>query len=117
MALNTHELAMWGLGIDWALQKFDICKIAQLNSTFPVNIGDGFYAYIRNQSEDVYLTNKQSDIIGETFTGEANQIWRFDRQHNGAYSITSIHDNACMDVWGRQLKAVQRSMLTAAVPF
>ena len=100
MNLNSHNLEMWGVGTDWAPQEFDICAVNKINDTLPVNLGEEFYAYIRNQSENVYLTNQQNNISGEAFTGENTQIWRFNRQSNGSYAISSVFDNACMDVLG-----------------
>ena len=104
MSLTTHNLEMWGVGPDWAPQEFDIITIPKMNGTFPADLGEEFCAYIRNQSGDVYLTNQLNNIGGEEFTGNSRQIWRFNKQSNGAYSISSVYDNACMDVLGITLE-------------
>ncbi|SDK74018.1 repeat domain (List_Bact_rpt), partial [Sarcina sp. DSM 11001] len=72
----------------------------RVHDTLPVDMGEEFYAYIRNQSHNAYLTNQLNNIGGEEFTGNSRQIWRFNKQSNGAYSISSVYDNACMDVLG-----------------
>ena len=100
MSLTTHNLEMWGVGADWAPQEFDIFIIPKVHDTFPIDLGADFYAYFRNQSENVYMTNQKQNIGGETFTGGSTQIWRFQRQSNGAYSIVSVDDNSCVDVQG-----------------
>ena len=97
MNQTTYNLEMWGRGYDWAPQEFDI-EIFK-----PTNIGDGFYAFIRNQSKDVYLTNQKNNIGGEAYTGNSTQVWKFNRQSNGAYAIISAYDNSCMDVLGVSL--------------
>ena len=72
--------------------------LPKVHGTTPIDIGGSFYAYIRNQASNLYLTNQKDNIAGEEFTGENTQVWRFERQSNEAYVITSIDDNACMDV-------------------
>ena len=72
--------------------------LPKVHGTTPIDIGGSFYAYIRNQASNLYLTNQKDNIAGEEFTGENTQVWRFQRQSNEAYVITSIDDNACMDV-------------------
>ena len=104
MSSITYNLEMWGVGADWAPQEFDIITIPKMNGTLPADLGEEFYAYIRNQSQDMYLTNQQDNIGGEVFTGESTQIWRFNKQSNGAYSISSAYDNACMDVLGNSME-------------
>ena len=76
----------------------------RVHDTLPVDMGEEFYAYIRNQSQNAYLTNQLNNIGGEEFTGNNRQIWRFNKQSNGAYSISSVYDNACMDVLGITLE-------------
>ena len=76
----------------------------RVHNTLPVDMGEEFYAYIRNQSHNAYLTNQLNNIGGEEFTGNNRQIWRFNKQSNGAYSISSVYDNACMDVLGITLE-------------
>ena len=69
-----------------------------VHNTMPYNLGEDFYAYIRNQAANVYLTNQKDNIAGELFTGQSTQVWRFQRLSNGAYVISSADNNACMDV-------------------
>ena len=72
--------------------------LPKVHGTTPIDIGGSFYAYIRNQAANVYLTNQKDNIAGELFTGQSTQVWRFQRLSNGAYVISSADNNACMDV-------------------
>lgn len=68
------------------------------------NLGDEFYAYIKQHSSDLYLTNQLGDefgnVVGQEPTCEKSQVWKFTRLANGAYSICSIVDNGYMDIRG-----------------
>lgn len=64
----------------------------------PVDLGDDFYAYIRHQNKQVYLTEESNSIYGRSFRGTTDQIWRFYRQSNGAYAIVNAGNNGCIDV-------------------
>ena len=97
---NNYNLELWGVGENWSPQEFDIYIIPSVDAALPVNLGTGFYAYIRHQTKDVYLTNQSHNIAGEAFTGDKGQIWRFDRHADGSYVIWSAADNSCMDVLG-----------------
>ena len=79
---------------------FDITGSSEYGS--PIDIGTGFIAYIRNPAVNRFLTNQVPNIAGELFTGDKNQVWKFDRQSDGSYVITSAVDNyvSCMDVLG-----------------
>ena len=98
MSSTTHNLEIWDVKGDWDPQEYDIYIIPMAHNTMPYNLGEDFYAYIRNQAANVYLTNQKDNIAGEEFTGESTQVWRFQRLNNGAYVISSADNNACMDV-------------------
>lgn len=66
----------------------------------PANLPASFYAYVRHQSKQLYMTNQLNNIAGEPYTGALNQIWRFERQSSGAYAIFSELNGACVDVEG-----------------
>lgn len=65
-----------------------------------VDIGTDFYACIEHQSTGMYLTNQNTNVAGETPNGTSNQIWKFVRQSNGAYSIQSALNGYYLDVYG-----------------
>ena len=52
----------------------------RLNFRKNVDIGTGFYAYIKNTALDRYLTNDEdANVTSRSATGAVNQIWYFDR--------------------------------------
>lgn len=66
----------------------------------PANLPASFYAYVRHQSKQLYMTNLLDNIAGKAYTGGSNQVWRFERQSSGAYAIFSELNGACVDVEG-----------------
>ena len=64
----------------------------------PVNIGTGFYAYIINTSSWKHLTNDGNNVSLRSETGKPNQVWYFERQSDGSYSIRSVQDMWAMEV-------------------
>ncbi len=64
----------------------------------PVNVGDDFYAYIINTSRWMHLTNDENNVSLRSETGNANQIWFFDRLNDGSYSIRSALNQNAMEV-------------------
>lgn len=64
----------------------------------PVNLGNDFYAYISNKGTNMILSNIDSkNVQGCEQVALKNQIWHFNRQSDGSYSIISYSDNNSMD--------------------
>ncbi|MBQ9679944.1 MAG: RICIN domain-containing protein [Ruminococcus sp.] len=63
----------------------------------PVNVGTDFYAYIINTSPWKHLTNDNNNVSIRTETGEANQVWKFDRLSDGSYRIINVADGKALD--------------------
>lgn len=90
-------------GKRWAYAKasdFSISKKSQNdNVSFgsPVNLGTNFYAYIINTYAWKHLTNDGRNVSMRTETGAASQIWKFERQNDGAYKIINMQDNRVLD--------------------
>ncbi len=59
----------------------------KLDGQDPVDMGKDFYARIANESIGKYFTDKNGEVWAEGLSGEANQVWHFMRQANGAYLI------------------------------
>ncbi len=72
----------------------------------PVDIGTDFYAYIQNNYNDKVVTNDSDENCENrnarvrSYTGASNQIWKFERQSDGSYKITSIFNGLALDVTG-----------------
>lgn len=64
------------------------------------NLGTSFYATISNVGSGLYVTNDTTNISVRSANGSKNQIWLFEKQSNGCYSIRSATDMLCMDVDG-----------------
>ena len=64
----------------------------------PMNLGDSFYAQIENVGKKVQISNCNLNVQGAEPIGTNNQIWKFERQNDGSYSIISNYDGYSMDV-------------------
>lgn len=63
----------------------------------PVDLGTDFYAYIINTYAWKHLTNDGPNVSMRSETGEANQVWRFEKQYDGSYKITNCLDGFVLD--------------------
>ncbi len=63
-----------------------------------IDVGDDFFAYIQNNKTKKYLTNDNRNVSVRDLTGELNQIWKFERQDDGAYIIRTCFDNKVLNV-------------------
>lgn len=68
------------------------------SSLTPVDIGDDWYGYIINSKEWKHLTNDGENVSFRTETGAKNQIWKFTKNSDGSYKITSLADGKVLDV-------------------
>lgn len=64
----------------------------------PVDIGDDWYGYIINSKEWKHLTNDNTNADFKTQTGAKNQLWKFTKNNDGSYTITSLADGNVLDV-------------------
>ncbi|MBE6824454.1 MAG: hypothetical protein E7513_03810 [Ruminococcaceae bacterium] len=64
----------------------------------PVDVGTNFYAYIVNNVTKKYLTNDNRNVSVRSLTGDANQVWKFERQSDGAYIIRTCFDSKVLNV-------------------
>jgi hypothetical protein len=90
-------------GHTYNMSAFSTYKIYSAPYTLPVedvsvDVGTNFYAYIINTSRWKHLTDDGNNISMRSETGEANQIWYFERQSNGTYSIRSANNKHAMEV-------------------
>lgn len=63
-----------------------------------LDLGTDFYAYIINTPAWRHLTNDGFNVSIRDETGSANQVWKFDRDGDGAYKITNCQDGNVLDV-------------------
>lgn len=80
------------------------------------NIGSGFYAAIVNDKSNMALTVDKSNgnnIVVRSFTGAANQMWKFTRLANGSYKIISCLDSTALDI-GSFFTATRANVKTGA---
>lgn len=96
---SRHNLSIWVHGDDWSPQEFNIIKI-DVDGNLPLNLGDEFYSYIEHQKSGLFLTKQGNNIAGEAPKDSDNQIWKFHRLSNGAYSIQSHANGSFFDVNG-----------------
>ena len=98
MSLSDHNVSLWGKGDDWEPQEFNINIISYIITADPVDIGTDFYATIEHQTTGLMMTNQEHNLIGNEKSGTKNQVWKFERQTNGAYKIVNAYDNSVIDV-------------------
>lgn len=103
MGIDNCLVAVWDYGDDFAPQKFDIIRI-DVNNTLPSDLGDEFYAIIKNiRTNNVFtMTNSLSkyayDIKGEEYNNSDNQIWEFIKESDGSYLIQNTSNGYYLDV-------------------
>lgn len=64
----------------------------------PSNLGEQFYAQIKNPSTNMYVSNVDGNVEGKELDCTGSEIWRFERQSDGTYKIISSVDEKAMDV-------------------
>lgn len=69
-------------------------------SAFCANLGDEFYGTILNSAcwKPISKTEGTDNITLETETGTAKQKWKFERQSDGAYVISSCCDGTVLEM-------------------
>ena len=63
-----------------------------------VDVGTDFYAYIKNNKTGKLLTNDNRNVSVRSELGASNQVWKFERQSDGAYIIRTCFDNKVLNV-------------------
>jgi len=66
--------------------------------TTPVNLGESFTAPILNKRHWKIIENNNGIVQTANETGKSNQLWKFERQSDGSYKISSCYDGRCLDV-------------------
>ncbi len=64
----------------------------------PINLGNDFYAYVKQASTGLYLTNSNNNVCVSAGVDNGTQKWRFVRQTNGAYSLSTDGTTYWMNV-------------------
>ena len=95
--IGGDNVACYAFAKNWGPQKFKFDMVG-LGDYIPYDLGDEFYAQIRCQGTNLYVTNKCGNVAGSTATADDSQIWKFTRQSNGAYAIQSTLDGSYIDV-------------------
>lgn len=65
-----------------------------------VDLGTGFSARIRNVGNGKFITENKGNLVLESKKNDklAEQIWRFEKNSDGSYSIISSIDSTCFDL-------------------
>lgn len=80
-------------GIDTKRVSFEI-----VDEYSSANLGNNFYAYIRNADTDKVLKNNYGNVELSTKNNSSTQVWRFIRNDDNTYTMLSLSDNKAMDV-------------------
>lgn len=82
---------------DTDAQYFQIWKLE--DKTFARNLGENFTAPILNKNYWIPIENdEKSNVVLKKENGKSNQLWRFERQIDGSYIISSCIDGKCLDI-------------------
>lgn len=69
------------------------------NRTFAVNLGNDFTATFLNKKSWIPLINDEKGNVSlQKETGISRNLWRFKRQTDGSYIISSCYDGKCFDL-------------------
>ena len=85
----------------WNWTDAQIFSIDKVDSTFQYlskNIGDSFYALIKNKTSGKPIENNNSNIILGEENFSKNQVWFFERKVDNFYKISSLFDNKVIDL-------------------
>lgn len=79
---------------------FDASCVQCNPSAFCANLGDDFYGVILNTGhwKPISKTDGTNDISLQTENGSSMQKWRFQRQSDGAYVISSCYDGTVLEM-------------------
>ena len=99
LTLTFNEPGQYGAYVT-SYNPYGYCDSSWISFTVaaPVNLGDNFYARIKNQSSGWYFTNNNGNVEGQEAIDSDSQIWKFERQSDGSYKIFSKIDGI-MDVY------------------
>lgn len=86
---------VWGLTF---IAHYNANPVDESQMEVPIDLGTDFYAYIINTPAWKPLTNDSYNVSIREGTGAANQVWKFDRDGDGAYKITNCQDGNVLDV-------------------
>ena len=77
-------------------QKFQIWSLE--DRPFASDIGDNFTAPILNTKSWITLENNNGNVILNKEVGKSYQLWKFQRNLDGSYTIFSCLDGKCIDL-------------------
>ncbi|MDD6646130.1 MAG: RICIN domain-containing protein, partial [Oscillospiraceae bacterium] len=103
MGISNGLVEVWDYADNFDPQKFDIIRI-DVNNNLPTDIGQEFYAMIKNKSSGNYLTVADSisehaqNVNGEKYNNSYSQIWKFIKDNDGSYYIQNIANEWYLDV-------------------
>lgn len=77
-------------------QQFQIYMLGE--ESYAIDKGNDFTAPIFNLKNGMALENDNGNVVIKKETGMSKQVWRFERQKDGSYKISSCYDGKCIDV-------------------
>lgn len=103
LSLSDNAIAIWNYASNFAPQKFDIIRV-DLSGNMPTDLGDSFYAYIKNKytnklfTEDGVISNSARDVVGKWSNNTDSQLWLFSKNVDGSYTIMNKGSGMFLDV-------------------
>lgn len=94
---EPYNVACYNLSRNAGQQKYRFDMVG-MGDYIPYGLGDEFYAQLRCQGTNLYVTNQSGNVAGTAATADDSQIWKFMRQSNGAYVIQNTLDGSYIDV-------------------
>ena len=94
---EPYNVACYNLSRNAGQQKYRFDMVG-MGDYIPYGLGDEFYAQLRCQGTNLYVTNQSGNVAGAVATADDSQIWKFMRQSNGAYVIQNTLDGSYIDV-------------------
>lgn len=94
---EPYNVACYNLLRNAGQQKYRFDMVG-MGDYIPYGLGDEFYAQLRCQGTNLYVTNQSGNVAGAAATADDSQIWKFMRQSNGAYVIQNTLDGSYIAV-------------------
>lgn len=94
---EPYNVACYNLSRNAGQQKYRFDMVG-MGDYIPYGLGDEFYAQLRCQGTNLYVTNQSGNVAGAAATADDSQIWKIMRQSNGAYVIQNTLDGSYIDV-------------------
>ena len=103
---STYRISAKSLGVGYFSAYFSVYNGSGSIDTKSVkfyigqkkDLGSDFYAKIKNDSSNKYLTVVDNNVEGKDYSNDNSQVWHFKKLEDGSYKIINCNDGRALDV-------------------